>query len=258
PWKVPLDFWREFRREVKRVRPDAYIVAEAWRDPLYWLQGDSCDAVMNYPFRDYVLDYCARDAMDAEDFDHYARRLQAGYGSAAPAQLNLLGSHDTPRLLTLCRQSPARAVLAFVCQFTAPGAPMVYYGDENGMSGENDPDCRRCMEWEPSRWNGEIRAAVQKLIALRHAHPALRRGSYESLLTFNGVYVYRRRLEDDQVIVVTNPRDARSGLRIPLPEEGEREWIDALNGQRFSSGAGQLVLPKLEAQQGLVLIPLER
>ena len=258
PWKVPLDFWREFRQVVKGIQPDAYIVAEAWRDPLYWLQGDTCDAVMNYPFRDYVLDYCARDTMDAEDFDHYVRRLQSEYGAAAPVQLNLLGSHDTPRLLTLCRENPARAVLAYICQFTGVGAPMIYYGDENGMSGENDPDCRRCMEWEQVKWNSTIRVALQKLIALRHTHLALRCGSYEPLLTFNGVYAYRRRLGDDQVLVVTNPRDARSELRISLPNEADHEWVDVLSEQRYASSAGQLVLPELGAQQGLVLIPLER
>lgn len=258
PWKISLDFWREFRQVVKRIRPDAYIVAESWRDPLYWLDGDTCDAVMNYSFRDYVLDYCARDAMDAEDFDFYVRRLIEDYGSAAPAQLNLLDSHDTARLLTLCRGNADRAVLAFTCMLTSVGAPMIYYGDENGMSGENDPDCRHCMEWDPSKWNATIRGALQKLIALRHAHPALRRGSYESLLTFNGVYAYRRKLDDDQVIVVTNPRDARSNLRIAVPGEPDREWVDALSGRRFACVAGNILLPELEAQRGLVLLPAGR
>ncbi len=258
PWKVPLDFWREFRQVVKSIRPDAYIVAESWRDPLYWLQGDTCDGVMNYPYRDYILDYCARDAMDAEDFDHFTRRLLADYGPLAPAQLNLVGSHDTARILTVCGENSARAGLAFLCLLTGVGAPMIYYGDENGMSGANDPDCRRCMEWDATKWNRGIRGAVQKLIALRRAHPALRAGSYESLLTFNGVYAFRRWLDADRVVVVINPRNAQKGLRIPLPGEGDGEWVDVLSGRRFTGRAGQLVLPILEAQQGLALIPLNR
>ncbi|HEX9116276.1 MAG TPA: glycoside hydrolase family 13 protein, partial [Anaerolineae bacterium] len=217
PWKAPLEFWREFRQVVKQACPDAYIVAEAWRDGLRWLQGDTCDGVMNYPLRDYILDYCARDAMDAEDFDHFATRLLETYGPAAPYQLNLLGSHDTARLLTLCGGDVSRAVLAFTCLLTGVGAPMIYYGDENGMLGENDPDCRRCMEWEPGRWNGTLRAAVKTLTGLRRTHPALRAGGYETLLTFNGVYAYRRFLEQDQVLIVTNPREARRDLAVPLP-----------------------------------------
>jgi glycosidase len=258
PWKAPLDFWREFRRVVKGINPNAYIVAEAWRDTSYWLQGDTCDAVMNYPFRDYVLDYCARDSMDAEDFDFFVRRLYAGYGPAAAVQLNLLGSHDTARLLTLCHENPDRAVLASICQFTGIGAPMVYYGDENGMSGENDPGCRRCMDWEPGNWDLTIRDALKKLIALRHAHPALRDGSYEALLTFNGVYAYRRRLAEDRVVVITNPRHALDDLCIALPDEDDGEWVDVLSGKRFSVKGGQLVLPELEAQRGLVLVPSTR
>lgn len=258
PWKVPLDFWREFRQTVKSIRSDAYIVAESWRDPLYWLQGDTCDAVMNYPYRDYILDYCVRDAMDAEDFDHFTRRLLTEYGVFAPVQLNLLGSHDTTRLLTLCRENSARAILAFLCMLTGVGAPMVYYGDENGMSGENDPDCRRCMEWDPEKWNDTIRSAVQKLISLRHAHPALRAGSYESLLTFNGVYAFRRILNDDQVVVVVNPRNMQEKLCINLHGMGDCEWVDVLSNQHYTCNAGQITIPKLEAQQGLALILLNR
>lgn len=259
PWKVPMDFWRQFRQVVKQTRPDAYIVAEAWRDTGTWLQGDTCDAVMNYRLRDYILDYCARDTMDAEDFDYFVKRLLEAYGEAALVQLNLLGSHDTARLLTLCRGDAARAALAMICQFTSVGAPMIYYGDENGMLGENDPDCRRCMEWEPSKWNDVIRNTVQKLIALRRQHAALRRGSYETLLTFNGVYAYRRCWEEDQVIAIINPRDARSALHILLPSPGAwREWVDVLSGLRFTSESGQLVIPKLEAKTGLVLVPFSR
>lgn len=258
PWKAPLEFWREFRQVVKQACPDAYIVAEAWRDGLRWLQGDTCDGVMNYPLRDYILDYCARDAMDAEDFDHFVTRLQETYGPAAPYQLNLLGSHDTPRLLTLCGGDVSRAVLAFTCLLTGVGAPMIYYGDENGMLGENDPDCRRCMEWEAGRWNGAIRTAVKTLTGLRHAHPALQAGGYETLLTFNGVYAYRRFLGDDQVVIVTNPREVRRNLAIPLPAQNTgRRWIDAFSGVTYLSDQKRLLLPELAARSGLVLTPFD-
>ena len=256
PWKAPLEFWREFRQQVKQVCPDAYIVAEAWRDGLRWLQGDTCDAVMNYPVRDYILDYCAHDAMDAEDFDHFLTRLNQTYGAIAPNQLNLLGSHDTARLLTLCKGDVSRTVLAFICMFTGLGIPMIYYGDENGMTGENDPGCRRCMDWSPDHWNVDIRNTVKTLIQLRHAHPALRTGDYQPLLTFNGVYAYQRNLGSDQLIIVTNPRDARENLRIPLQSNNTfTYWQDALSGRIFDVQANQLVLPKLPAKQGLILTP---
>ncbi len=151
PWKVPMDFWREFRQAVKSANPEACIIGEVWRDPQPWLAGDTCDGIMNYPLRDAILDFCVRDAMDAEDFDYFTARLRQTYGPAAPFQLNLLGSHDTPRLLTLCNGDVERALLAIACQFTLLGAPMVYYGDEVGMEGHNDPDCRRCMVWDAEK-----------------------------------------------------------------------------------------------------------
>ena len=256
PWKVPLEFWREFRQKVKEICPDAYIVAEAWRDGMRWLQGDTCDGVMNYPFRDYILDYCARDAMDAEDFDHFVGRLHDMYGACAPYQLNLLGSHDTARVLTFCGGDVSRAFLAFVCMFTGVGAPMVYYGDENGMTGENDPGCRKCMDWEPAHWNESIRLGVKALIKLRNTHAALRYGGYESLLTFNGVYAFRRFTVDDQVIVITNPRDLRRNIFIPLANDNNiKVWEDIFTGLKFEVENNQILLPELSARQGFVLIP---
>lgn len=259
PWKVPMEFWRAFKNKVKQIRPDAYIVAEAWRDSLNWLQGDTCDGVMNYPLRECILDYCARDAMDAEDFDHFVKRLFATYGSGAPFQLNLLGSHDTSRLLTLCGGDSARAILAFIYLFTSIGAPMIYYGDEIGMQGENDPDCRRCMEWDPSKWNTPIRNTVEKLIELRKNHASLRSGRYETRLTFNGVYAYQRTSEDDQAVIVLNPREFRRNISIPLADENIiMDWIDVLSGIVYSCTRNQILIPELLSKQGLILIPFTK
>jgi glycosidase len=87
---------------------------------------------------------------------------------------------------------------------TYPGAPCIYYGDEIGMSGRKDPDCRRAFPWDESRWNTELRDYVKRCIALRHAHPALRRGDYTRLHTRDEVYAFGRRLKDETMIVVLN------------------------------------------------------
>ncbi len=253
PWKAPLDFWREFRQVVKRANPQAYIVGEVWRDPQPWLAGDTCDGIMNYPLRDAILDFCVRDTMDAEDFDYFTTRLRQTYGKSAPLQLNLLGSHDTPRLLTLCRGNLRRALLAMAAQFTAIGAPMVYYGDEVGLEGENDPDCRRTMPWQPQTWNNTLLDAARSLIRARHNHASLRSGSFESLKIFNGIYAYRRTNGEDQVVVVLNPRAASP--RFTLPLGGLHSWKDVLSGQVYPVTEGALRLDPLPAQTALVLVP---
>jgi cyclomaltodextrinase len=259
PWKAPLDFWREFRHVVKAANPQAYIVAEAWRDTAYWLQGDTSDAVMNYPLRDYLLDYCARDAMDAEDVDYFIRRQHAEYGPAASCQLNLLGSHDTPRLRTLCGGDVQRAILAATMQFTLPGVPMVYYGDEIGMVGDNDPDCRRCMIWETAQWESSTYRAYRALIQARRQHPALRRGVFESLLTFNGMYAYSRREADDQALIVINPRHRLPALALPLDVQKypHTAWEDLFTGKIYLLEDGALQIGELLAASSLVLFPAQ-
>lgn len=271
PWKVPLEFWREFRQVVKAANPEAFIVAEAWRDTPYWLGGDTCDGVMNYPLRDYLLDYCARDAMDAEDLDFFVRRLLDQHGPAAPYQLTLLGSHDTPRLLTLCNGDTARAALAVTMQFTLVGTPMIYYGDEIGLEGGDDPDCRRSMNWDPDAWNKPIYQAHRLLIQARRQHPALRSGDFKTLLTFNGVYAYQRSAPGDEVVVVINPREARPSLRLPIPDcrapspgrettgssrsARDLAWRDLFTGKIYACEDGILRIDRLPSKGSLILFP---
>jgi glycosidase len=261
PWKAPFDFWRKFRAAVKAIKPDAYIVGETWRDTAHWLAGDTCDGVMNYPLRDYILDYCVRDTMDAEDFDHFTARLRAENGPAGAPCLNLLGSHDTPRLMTLCGGNVHRARLAAVMQFTLPGAPMVYYGDEIGMLGENDPDCRRTMRWDPAQWNEDMVSAIRTLSGARRDHAALRRGSVETLRVFNGLYAFRRCTDDDEVVVVANPRgplaDVTIACRAATAALQHQTWQELLSGRLVERAEDGFHFDLLPEQSALVLVPAQ-
>lgn len=257
PWKVPLDFWRAFRAEVLKVRPDAYIVAETWRGTAPWLGGDTVHGVMNYRLRAAILDYCAWDHMDAEDFDYELAQLRAEHGASAPYHLTLLGSHDTARILTVCGGDAERARLAAILQFTYIGIPMIYYGDEIGMAGENDPLCRAGMIWDERRWNTRLYETYRRLIALRRAHAALTHGGFEPLTVFNAVYAYHRFQDEESVVVVLNPREARQEVRVPLGRAAGRAttWEDALTGERFPVHEGMLVLAHLPSRAGYVLLP---
>ncbi|WP_159805137.1 glycoside hydrolase family 13 protein [Cellulomonas citrea] len=177
PYYVPMPFWRRFRETVKGIDPELYIVAEEWREPEQWLAGDTADGTMNYTFRDLVLGFTADRSLDAPAVAAGLTTLWDRVPAPArPAMLNLLGSHDTERVLTRHGGDRAAALLAYALLFGAQGAPMVYYGDEVGMVGENDPGCRAPMVWERERWDGELYAAVRGLAAARRANEALRRG----------------------------------------------------------------------------------
>jgi hypothetical protein len=104
-----------------------------------------------------------------------------------------------------------------------------------------------------------IRNTIQKLIELRRKHNSLRSGSYETRLTFNGVYAYQRKLEDDKVIIVLNPREPRKNISVPLAEENTiTEWIDVLSGIVYSCIWNQIQIPDLLSKQGLILIPFTK
>lgn len=254
PFKIPLAFWREFRAAVKAVNPQAYLVGEVWREAGPWVKGDTFDGTTNYRLRELILDYCATNLLDGEDFAFELEMLCQAHGNAAPAMLNLLGSHDTPRILTVLRGDVDRLLVAVAFLMTTVGAPLIYYGDEIGLCGDMDPDCRRTMEWDEMRWNHRIHDTYRKLLALRRAHLALRRGRLETLLTFDGVYAYRRVYEEDEVLVILNPKSAVVDLAIPTGSH-TNVWHDLWTGQERTTTNGILLFDCVPAVSFTILLP---
>lgn len=166
--EVDHAFWREFRKVVKSVKPDAYILGEIWHDSMPWLQGDQFDAVMNYPFTNGAIDFFAKGEMNATNFAHSITEVLHMYPkNVNEVAFNLLDSHDTPRILTLANREKERVKLLYLFQLSFTGTPCIYYGDEIGMAGGQDPGCRECMEWDESNQDRELFRYVQMLINLR-------------------------------------------------------------------------------------------
>ncbi|WP_407444222.1 glycoside hydrolase family 13 protein [Fibrobacter sp.] len=185
-------FWQEFRRRVKRINKDAYIVGEIWDEPSRWLQGDQFDGVMNYPFRKAIMAYLFENAPIGTD--EFCKRLTAAFPKDRfGVQMNLLGSHDTTRLASLPMSSFDRIKLAYAIMFFLPGTPCVYYGDEIGMEGGKDPDNRRTFPWDtlPQAKKQPVYAFVKSLIALRNKNAVLRQGDLKIALE-NGILTISR------------------------------------------------------------------
>jgi neopullulanase len=197
-------FWEEFRRRCLAVNPEAYLVGEIWNPAPEWLAGGPgggrFDGLMNYPLAEAILSFTGAGRLDQElvaktheyarhvrpiDGPEFRRRLQRVLTAYDPAvtqlQLNLLDSHDTPRFLSLAGGDRSALRLATLIQMTLPGAPCIYYGDEIGLEGREDPDCRRSYPWDPARQDGALRAFVAGLTELRRSEPALRRGRFRLL-----------------------------------------------------------------------------
>lgn len=171
-------FWRRFRNTVKAIKADALIVGEVWHNSLPWLRGDEYDSVMNYIFREAVHAFFVRRELSGREFAERMTEILFMYPiQATNAMFNLLGSHDTERVLTLAGGDVNRVLQAMTFQFFYPGIPMVYYGDEVGMEGGADPDCRRGMVWETDRQNQTLREAMKILASLKRSEPGLATGA---------------------------------------------------------------------------------
>ncbi|MEO8571525.1 MAG: glycoside hydrolase family 13 protein [Chloroflexota bacterium] len=230
-------FWQEFRGRCRAIRPDAYLVGEIWRIAPEWLRGDRFDALMNYPLGEAILGYAGGahlnlDAVDSiPQYRDWLRPLD-GPGFAArltelstvydpgvvAVQLNLLGSHDTPRMRTVLGDDLAGVRLATLIQTTLPGAPCIYYGDEIGLAGWTDPDCRRAFPWDEGGWDHALRDAVRGLLRLRAGEPALRDAPLRIVGADGAAVAYLRGpgAGTSRFVVAINPGDetARLGLRL--------------------------------------------
>jgi neopullulanase len=133
-------------------------------------------------------------------------------------QLNLLDSHDTPRLLSMVGEDPRSVALATFILMTLPGAPSVFYGDEIGMPGEMDPFCRAAMRWDEATWDRALLDATSGAIALRRANRTLRHGSFGLVGAAGPWCAWRRDDHAGTFVIAVNAGDAASDVDLPLPD----------------------------------------
>lgn len=184
--EVSHTFWRDFRRTVKGIKKDAYIVGENWDNSYPWLMGDQYDAVMNYELLFPIWNFFGLEnksnTNSATMFMYTINKVLTDYPkNVLKAMYNLVDSHDTARILETCGNNPKLVLLPYLFLFTFPGAPSIYYGGEIGLSGKHDPDNRRCMIWDESKQNKEILHHVKTLIKLRNEYSAFKSTEYNWL-----------------------------------------------------------------------------
>lgn len=257
--EVDHAFWRAFRSVVKKANPQACIIGEIWHEALPWLQGDQFDGVTNYPLREACLEFFASGKCDAERF---AEKIQGNlyiYGEPMLRSCwNLLGSHDTERLMTACGGDRNRAALAAVFNLTWLGTPLIYYGEEIGMEGQGDPDCRRPMLWDRRRWDQKLHGLYKRLIELRKREASLSRGR-AAVLHADGAqntlaYLRYCPLQGERSIVVLNNSAVDRIVELKLTWPGLLQGLawEALVGTGSAERGGeQLSLGPYSALIGL-------
>jgi glycosidase len=211
-------FWAEFRHVVKTANRDACIIGEIWLADPRWVGDSHCDGLMHYPLRAAILD-CLTNRQNVTWLADNAEYLLNLYPRENSYAMYLtLGSHDTERVLTMLGGNLDKLKLAFLFQFAWPGAPSIYYGDEVGLEGGKDPECRGAFPWDSKDWKGDLHPWVQNLIALRQGRVSLRRGDYARLTVdeAHGLYAFTRTLGEEKTLVALNTSDQSQEITLPV------------------------------------------
>ena len=276
--ELPDCFIEKIRAAMGETDPEALLIGEVWEDASTkiaysqrrrYLLGSELHGVMNYPFRNALLAYL--QGADADYFRETMETLRENYPKEAFYSLmNFLGTHDTPRVLTVLgggqapasreeraafRLSPtqlerglALVKLAALVLFTFPGSPTVYYGDEAGLEGWEDPLNRGTYPW--GRENQDLLAHFSRLGRLRHQYEALRQGDFRWAYTAGGLLAYTRTWEDVTLATVTNRDPEETVFSMPW---SAHEATDLLTGRVYHSADGWLRLP-LAGRSGVLLV----
>ena len=276
--ELPDWFIAKLRTAVEETVPDGILLGEVWEDgsnkTAYsqrrrYLLGDELHGLMNYPFRTAALAWLLGG--DAVAFRESMETLRENYPwPATLSAMNFLGTHDTPRILTVLgteevppqkadravyRLSPSqrergleRVRLAALLLYAFPGCPTVYYGDEAGMEGFEDPFNRRTYPW--GREDAALKAYFCALGRLRGQRPSLQRGDIAYLFAAGAGLAFARTLNSETTLAALNAGDTSLELRLPW----ESRWArDALTGRGFSAEDGVLPLC-LPPRTGLLLV----
>ncbi len=288
--EVSPKFWVEWCALVRSLNPQSYIIGEIWKLAPDWLKGDLYDAVMNYPvayaMRNFFIG--GEEKWGPSRFDAELSKIRANYSEATNHIMQMLiGSHDTDRLASMiknagsrgydqrasCRDNPnydprkpiaeerktQKLIAAFMATYV--GAPMIYYGDEAGMWGGDDPDDRKPMVWPDLKYENEAYSTVtkftdsdpvifdpelfdfyRKVLRLRQRHPALRQGTITTLRQDDdsGVYAFRRDFENDVVIAVFNVSAQQRKITLNVTGADGKRFREALGGKESTVRAAVL------------------
>ena len=275
--ELPDDFIVDIRRVMEEEKADAFLLGEVWEDGSNkiayskrrrYLLGRETHGLMNYPLRTATLHYLRGGR--AEDFREAMETVRENYPKPAfYSGLNILGTHDTPRILTALgedgvpsdkleraayRLSPerlelamARLKMAAMLLYAFPGSPTLYYGDEAGMEGFEDPMNRRTFPW--GRENQELQTLFKALGALREARPSLRQGDIRYIGAEGAILVFERTLNGERTVIALNAGDTEWELELPWETAFAKEL---LSFQHFWARNGRIRL-SLPPRSGVIL-----
>jgi Glycosidases len=275
--EIPMGFWREYRKVVRSVNPDAYLVGEIWwlewpdklLDPVVYLAGDQFDAIMNYRWYRVARGFFgqAEPILTPTGFVSEMNRIDKGISTGnLEAMMNVAATHDSPRLSTSLynktrdkyNAKPSdnpdykinkpdeltrrEQILLLIHQFTFIGAPHIWNGDEVGMWGADDPDCRKPVVWSDITYENEkadydptkirpvdkvepdtaLLAIYKSLTRMRRENPVLTYGDLNFTVADDHkmILAYTRTLGKEEIVALFNRSGREESLFVPVGERG--------------------------------------
>lgn len=252
-------FWLRFRDVVRSANPDAYLAGEIWDGDARWVGENHFDGIMNYPLRDLIIDMLNGEK-EIYQFRAELLKWQTHYPEENnKAMYNLLGSHDVERFLTRVSGDIAKAKLGYLMLFTLSGVPAIYYGDEIGLLGGKDPDCRRTFNWDESQWMTPLRDWIKKLIRYRKDKVALRRGNFQLLEIESGhnCLAFVRVIDHECGLTLINFENFATELMIDLsgtPLATHKSLRNVLATEEYEVVEHKIIV-KLSARTGALFFP---
>lgn len=221
--EVSHKFWRRFRKAMKEVNSEALIIGEIWHHAEDFLDGEEWDTVMNYPFYFAVDDLLVKKTITPSQFLGQIGYLEGNlHKKVYPLLWNLLDSHDTARFMHRCGENVEKFKLGIGLQLLFPGMPFIYYGDEYGMTGGPDPDCRRGMVWDEKYQNQDVYQWYCQLIKIRKEYPVLTEGMTEAVYCDDekGVFAITKELNGKKMTLLAHTEDNEINVKdLRMPHE---------------------------------------
>jgi cyclomaltodextrinase / maltogenic alpha-amylase / neopullulanase len=225
--EISHDFLRMIKKVSRTAKKETFILGENWDSSIPWLHGDQLDSVMNYDLSYPLWKYLEEKITLPVFKDMIISYLANTPKNVMENMFNLVGSHDTIRIKRRLKDDPRRVKLAYLWMFLSAGAPNIYYGDEVGMTGEHDPDNRRCMIWDETDQDQDFFEFTKKLIKLRKEISSFSEPDYHFI--DSEILMFTKRSKQDQILVLMNDTHH---LTLTIPSTLHGTYVNLMSGQK--------------------------